>query len=87
MIAVLIDNLGFVICDLGVQRQLSSNSKSPRSSQRVSSPTRKRQCNGLAHDGLDNGAMAEQAGDAMAQPTSKRTDNGRVDLQAVAVGV
>ena len=72
-----------------LQRQPNSNGKAPRSSQRVSSPTRKRQCNGTAHDDLDNGAMAEREGDAEAQAASKRSDsgNGRVDLQAVAVGV
>ena len=70
-----------------LQRQPNSNGKAPRSSQRVSSPTRKRQCNGTAHDDLDNGAMAEQDGDPEAQAASKRNDSGRVDLQAVAVGV
>ena len=70
-----------------MQRQPNSNGKAPRSSQRVSSPTRKRQCNGTAHDDLDNGAMAEQEGDAEAQAASKRSDSGRVDLQAVAAGV
>lgn len=71
----------------GLQRQHNSNSKAPRSSQRVSSPTRKRQCNGLSHDDLDNGAAAEQEAEAEAQTPSKRSDSGRVDLQAVAAGV
>ncbi|KAL3146365.1 hypothetical protein ABBQ32_003053 [Trebouxia sp. C0010 RCD-2024] len=69
------------------ERQHNSNSKAPRSSQRVSSPTRKRQCNGLSHDDLDNGAAAEQEAEAEAQTPSKRSDSGRVDLQAVAAGV
>lgn len=70
-----------------LQRQPNSNNKAPRSSQRVSSPTRKRQCNGNAHDDLDNGAMAEQDMDAEAQVITKRSDSGRVDLQAVAGGI
>lgn len=70
-----------------MQRQPNSNGKAPRSSQRVSSPNRKRQCNGTAHDDVDNGAMAEQEVDAEAQAASKRSDSGRFDLQAVAAGV
>ncbi len=75
---------------LGVlmQRQGSGSNKSPRSSsQRVASP-RKRQCSGATHDDADNGTLEEQDEDAEALAgNGKRSDSGRVDLQAVAAGL
>ena len=70
-----------------LQKQASNSNKSPRSSQRVSSPNRKRQCSGVSHDDMDSGALGEQEEDAAAHLTSKGSDSGRVDLQAIAAGV
>ena len=69
--------------------QKLGSSKSPRSSsQRVSSPSRKRQCSGFSHADDENNVKEEAEEDAAtADGSVKRADNGRVDLQAVAAGL
>jgi len=70
-----------------VQKQGNGSSKSPRnSSQRVASPSRKRQCSGASHDELDNGAMEDQE-EENETLLGKGGENSRVDLQAVAAGL
>ena len=41
----------------------------------------------MSHDDMGNGAVAEQEDDTDAHLTSKGSDSGRVDLQAIAAGV
>lgn len=70
-----------------MQKQGNGISKSPRSStQRVASPSRKRQCSGASHDELDNGAMEDQE-EEQETLVGKGGDSSRVDLQAVAAGL
>jgi len=64
-----------------VQKQGNGSSKSPRSSsQRVASPSRKRQCSGASH------AMEDQE-EEQETLVGKGGDSSRVDLQAVAAGL
>ena len=70
------------------RQQASSSNKSPRSSQRVSSPSRKRQCSGVANDDLGSRSAAEHDEDTEEGHIARKgSDSGRVDLQAVAAGL
>ena len=67
-----------------MQKQGNNSSKSPGSiSQRVASPSRKRQCSGASHDEL---AMEDQE-EENEMLLGKGGDSSRVDLQAIAAGL
>lgn len=66
------------------EKQGNNSSKSPGSiSQRVASPSRKRQCSGASHDDL---AMEDQE-EENEMLLGKGGDSSRVDLQAIAAGL